>query len=189
MSGREESSTAKGRKCVPKLTNHSLMRRIASEQKTLTRVVSPPLYETKLKSKRKFQHRHDLRGRKGFAPREAAGEQPMGGCSLGAPTSLAEAVALARHAPGGALPPPYQRRRRSLRARAPEQHTGTLSRSISTHVHFEPWEARALLSSRHDEHLSGDGGCWGPVGVVVSLKKCCCPPNSAAVVLCWGQHH
>ena len=129
------------------------MRRIASEQKTLTRVVSPPLYETELKSARKFQHRHDLRGRKGFEPWEAAGEQPMGGCSLGAPTWLGEAVALAWHAPGGALPPPYQWRRLSLRARAPEQHSGTPSRGISTHARFEPWEA--VESNRWGDAHSG----------------------------------
>ena len=36
------------------------------------------------------------------------------------------------------LPPPHQQRRLSLRARAPEQHTGTPSRGTSA---FEPWEA------------------------------------------------
>ena len=55
----------------------------------------------------------------------------MGARSLGAPTWLAEAVALAWHAPGGALPPPYQWHRLSLRARAPEQHSGTPSMAIS----------------------------------------------------------
>ena len=65
----------------------------------------------------------------------------MGGWSLGAPTCLAEAVALAWHGPGGALPPAYQWRRRSLRARAPEQHSRTPSRAISAHARFEPCEA------------------------------------------------
>ena len=55
----------------------------------------------------------------------------MGARSLGAPTWLAEAVALAWHAPGGALPPSYQWRRLSLRDRAPEQHSGTPSRAES----------------------------------------------------------
>ena len=35
----------------------------------------------------------------------------------------------------------YQWHRLPLRARAPEQHSGTPSRGISTHAGFEPWEA------------------------------------------------
>ena len=49
--------------------------------------------------------------------------------------------ALAWHAPRGPLHPPYQWCRRPLRARAPEQPSGTPSRGISTHGRFEPWEA------------------------------------------------
>ena len=65
------------------------------------------------------------------APWEAVSEQPMGRCSLGARTSLAEAVALAWHASGGVQPPAYQLRRLLLRARAPEQHSSTPSREAA----------------------------------------------------------
>ena len=70
-------------------------------------------------------------------PCEAVPEQAMGARSVGAPTWLAEAVALAWHAPGGVLPPPYQWRRLSLCARAPAQHSGTPARAVSAHARFE----------------------------------------------------
>ena len=76
-----------------------------------------------------------------FEPCEACCEQAMGARSLGAPTWLAEGVALVWHAPGGALPSPYQWRRLFHRARAPQQHSGTPSRAISVHARFEPCEA------------------------------------------------
>ena len=57
----------------------------------------------------------------------------MGVCSLGAPTLLAEAAALAWHAPEGALPPPYQRRHllvpTRLRSRTNTLVTATLNES------------------------------------------------------------
>ena len=56
----------------------------------------------------------------------------MGGCSRRLPTLLDGDAALAWHAPGGLPRPPYQWRRLPLRARAPEQHSGTPSR---------PWQS------------------------------------------------
>ena len=50
---------------------------------------------------------------------------------------LTDDVALAWHAPSGSPRPPYQCRRLSLRARAPEQHYDTPSRAISAHARFE----------------------------------------------------
>ena len=69
------------------------------------------------------------------------GEQAMVGCSLGVPTWLGDDAAVAWHAPGGPPCRPYQWRCLSLRDRAPEQHSDTPSRAISTHARFEPWEA------------------------------------------------
>ena len=65
----------------------------------------------------------------------------MGERSLGVPTLLGGDEALAWHAPGGVLRPPYLWRRLSFRARAPEQHSGTPSKAISVHARFEPCEA------------------------------------------------
>ena len=66
-------------------------------------------------------------------PCEAVSEPAVGSRSFGAPTWLAEAVALAWHSPRGVLPPPYQLRRLSLRARAPEQHSGDDTERGSAH--------------------------------------------------------
>ena len=59
----------------------------------------------------------------------------MGRCSLGVPTWRGGDEALAQHAPGGLPRRPYQWRRLSLRARAPEQHSTTPSRSTFTDLH------------------------------------------------------
>ena len=66
----------------------------------------------------------------------------MWGCSLGVSTLLGGDEALAWHAPGGFLRPPYQWRRLSLRARAPEQHSGTPLRARPRELsRRRPWES------------------------------------------------
>ena len=71
-----------------------------------------------------------------YEPCEAVVEQAIGARSLWARAWRGDDAAVTWPAPGGRPRTTYQRRRLSLRARAPEQHSGTPSSGVSVHAAF-----------------------------------------------------
>ena len=89
----------------------------------------------------------------------------MWGCSLRVSTLLGGDEALAWHAPGGVLRPPYQWRRLSLRARIPEQHS---AQNLSVNTAMIAWLG------------GGGGGGGGGFAVAMAVAAAVVPPVALA---------